>query len=845
MGKNETEITKERNITVKLSDTDCKALVEKCGQYGLTVGELLENFIGDLVGSSHSYGSNERMYASQWFAQSSFGMFPEPTLLNHLLSWGHDPEDYLDAMDGLKEAEKEKEYAIVHPEEYDAGAIEFIDDSIADYRDSLENMRNGWEPHGEPDMEQEIATIREWVTEKEDFMNQTNESIQQAKSESAQLFEDLRHDMLYDEHLTGEEVVKKLAVHNVLDPGAQNEPVSQNLIFRLEREGYIEYTGADQYKWGFVAKDLFTNDYTKAVSSEIASVYQKYELEGVGKNFQDEVQQMLNRGRYGFLENDMQTVINTARNAGNMEMLHDFTEAAGNLADYQKNIKERIQQETAEDKAILEELRHDMWYDGSLTGEEVVKKIVLHDEFDQSMLHEPVSSKLMQTLEKDGYIQTVGANQYQWTDKSKVWFSMDYSSSVASRIANVYEKYEIEGAGKHLHQDVRQILRKENDLQNDIQSKIVEAQRAGNTHMLHDFTQAAEILSDYQQNFKQWTEALSRQTSLEADSARLFLDLDGTAAEFKQVDTLETLYEKGYFLNLKPNQGVLDAIHNIMASRPDIQVYVLSSVLSDSKYALEEKNAWIDRYLPEIDAEHRIFPPCGEDKKEFIPQGIRSTDFLLDDYTHNLTLWEPPARGIKLLNGINHTNGTWKSDALRFDKSPDQLAKDILQIMDGGEHIIDERPAKAADIVRTEDYQKFLHTEEITNESDMYRLLHNNGYSKLAYPAATPEGGVFQRASGATDQQVMEAYGKIKSETASMVRQSGFKPSNHMVKNVMKINMIAGKNYTMQSLAQLYRESRSMELDNAMKNIADEVGKEFAGQELAQKTVAAIPEAVV
>lgn len=93
MGKNETEITKERNITVKLSDTDCKALVEKCGQYGLTVGELLENFIGDLVGSSHSYGSNERMYASQWFAQSSFGMFPEPTLLNHLLSWGHDPEE--------------------------------------------------------------------------------------------------------------------------------------------------------------------------------------------------------------------------------------------------------------------------------------------------------------------------------------------------------------------------------------------------------------------------------------------------------------------------------------------------------------------------------------------------------------------------------------------------------------------------------------------------------------------------------------------------------------------------------------------------------------------------------
>lgn len=657
---------------------------------------------------------------------------------------------------------------------------------------------------------------------------------------------ELRHDMGYTGQLSSDEVVKRLTVHNVLDPSVQNEPVSHDLIFRLEREGYIEYTGADQYKWGYVAKDLFANDYTKTVSSEIASVYQKYELEGVGKNFQDEVQQMLTRGRFDFLENDIQTVINTARNVGNVEMLHDFTYAAETLGDYQRNMTESMRQDAAEQKAILEELRHDMWYDGSLTGEEVVKKFVLHDEFDQSMLHEPVSRELMQTLERDGYIQPVAENLYQWTDKSKAWFSMDYSRAVASRIANVYEKYEIEGVSENFHNEVQSMLGrgKLEFLQNDIQSNIAEAQTTGNTQMLHDFTQAAELLSDYQQDFEHWTEELSRQ-AVEEGGSRLFLDLDGTAAEFKQVDTLETLYEKGYFLNLKPNQGVLDAVHSIIASRPDIQVYVLSSVLSDSKYALEEKNAWIDRYLPEIDAEHRIFPPCGEDKKEFIPQGVRSTDFLLDDYTHNLTLWEPPARGIKLLNGINHTNGTWKSDALRFDKSPEQLAKDILQIMDGGEHIIDERPMRDAHSAGSEDYRQFLQAEGVSSESDMYRLLHNNGYSKLAYPATSPERGAFQRAPGATDQQIMEAYGKIKSDTAEMVRQSGFKPTNRMVKNVMKINMIAGKNYTMQSLAQLYRESRSMELDNAMKNIADEVGKEFAGQEMAQKTAMAIPEAVV
>jgi 5'(3')-deoxyribonucleotidase len=140
--------------------------------------------------------------------------------------------------------------------------------------------------------------------------------------------------------------------------------------------------------------------------------------------------------------------------------------------------------------------------------------------------------------------------------------------------------------------------------------------------------------------------------------ARLFVDMDGTLAVFQPVDKLETLYEKGYFLNLAPHERVVDAVKNIIQTRSDIEVYVLSAVLSDSKFALDEKNAWINSFLPEIPTERRIFPPCGTDKKRYIPKGIKSDDFLLDDYTHNLTLWQPPARGIKLLNGINHTTGT-------------------------------------------------------------------------------------------------------------------------------------------------------------------------------------------
>ena len=48
--KKEIETIRERKITVKLSDADCDRLARKCGEHGLTIGELIENFVGDLVG---------------------------------------------------------------------------------------------------------------------------------------------------------------------------------------------------------------------------------------------------------------------------------------------------------------------------------------------------------------------------------------------------------------------------------------------------------------------------------------------------------------------------------------------------------------------------------------------------------------------------------------------------------------------------------------------------------------------------------------------------------------------------------------------------------------------------
>ena len=174
------------------------------------------------------------------------------------------------------------------------------------------------------------------------------------------------------------------------------------------------------------------------------------------------------------------------------------------------------------------------------------------------------------------------------------------------------------------------------------------------------------------------------------DRQRLFVDMDGTLAEFKTVDTLETLYEKDYFINLKPNENVLGAIKQLIADN-DIDVYILSAYLTDSRYALEEKNAWLDKYLPELPQEKRLFVPCGTDKSVAVPGLIRPDDYLLDDYTKNLSEWEPPARGIKLINGINHTNGTWQGDKIQFTHAPEELSSIISDVMKGWTHFYEDR----------------------------------------------------------------------------------------------------------------------------------------------------------
>lgn len=162
----EIETIRERKITVKLSDADCDRLARKCGEHGLTIGELIENFVGDLVGGTYSNGSDERDYADQWFERCWFGMFPEPS------------DEWKDIV-YHKYNDDRTSYECVpcynSVDEYIASEKEDLESYKADLEEALEelkDMREDWKPEKEPNMDEEIELIKKWVKEREDFINE-------------------------------------------------------------------------------------------------------------------------------------------------------------------------------------------------------------------------------------------------------------------------------------------------------------------------------------------------------------------------------------------------------------------------------------------------------------------------------------------------------------------------------------------------------------------------------------------------------------------------------------------------------------------------------------------------
>lgn len=74
----------ERYFTLRLSDEDTRRLFEKSAMAGMAPGELLENFVGDLVYGTCCNGGAESDCADMWFERCGFDLMPKDSFLSYL-----------------------------------------------------------------------------------------------------------------------------------------------------------------------------------------------------------------------------------------------------------------------------------------------------------------------------------------------------------------------------------------------------------------------------------------------------------------------------------------------------------------------------------------------------------------------------------------------------------------------------------------------------------------------------------------------------------------------------------------------------------------------------------------
>lgn len=185
----EIETIKLRNYNLNLSDADVERLAKKALSYGVTVAELLENFIGDLVDGTYSNGSDERMYASEWAERCWFAIEqPEKNLTmfffdnNLTVKFGYSYDDFVNIIERIDDAKKsihKSNKEISNPEEDWAGLVH-------------------WD-HEKQEYVQSYANVDEYIENEKECLRSYKEELEEAEQELQELRDS------FDSYMDGKE----------------------------------------------------------------------------------------------------------------------------------------------------------------------------------------------------------------------------------------------------------------------------------------------------------------------------------------------------------------------------------------------------------------------------------------------------------------------------------------------------------------------------------------------------------------------------------------------------------------------------------------------------------------
>lgn len=162
--------------------------------------------------------------------------------------------------------------------------------------------------------------------------------------------------------------------------------------------------------------------------------------------------------------------------------------------------------------------------------------------------------------------------------------------------------------------------------------------------------------------------------SLNEKNVTVYFDMDGVTARWEDA-SLEELFTPGFFLSRKPAVEVISAVERLQQSGL-CSIYILSSVVNEQ--AEMEKREWNQKYMGFIPEERQIYVPYGINKSNFLPQRW-DTDILVDDFSKNLHVWH--GVGVKLLNGINWSHGTWKGHVVNGTAPSDIIYQSLCGLI--------------------------------------------------------------------------------------------------------------------------------------------------------------------
>lgn len=159
---------KERQLKINLTDDEVERISREAGKVNLTVPELLENFIADLVGSNRRNGSDECDRADAWFERCWFSMFPEETFLRFMLTEYYSVSNFVTTYselrvceDDLLDATDEEEIRSIR-EDID-GLRKELEEIVSEYRE-----RN---PQAEVTLEMCAEQLENWMINKSNLKN--------------------------------------------------------------------------------------------------------------------------------------------------------------------------------------------------------------------------------------------------------------------------------------------------------------------------------------------------------------------------------------------------------------------------------------------------------------------------------------------------------------------------------------------------------------------------------------------------------------------------------------------------------------------------------------------------